>query len=119
MANWHLSAELVLWIARVDAPLHARLAGRLLPLFTGILFAQRRRTVASWLRAADRGDSFRAYYYFLGSPGRKVKYVAVVLLRQAVRRITVGDRLLFGRFADQTLWTGGGSGRHPLPAEQK
>jgi hypothetical protein len=61
-----------------------------------MLFAQGRRTVASWLRAADLGNDFRAYYYFLGSLGRKVEYLAALLLRRAVAVIEPGDRLLFG-----------------------
>ena len=47
MAQWHLPAELLLWIAHLSQPLHGRLAGRLLPLLSGMLFAQGRRTVAS------------------------------------------------------------------------
>jgi hypothetical protein len=96
MAEWHLPAELVLWIAQLSQPLHARLAWRLLPLMTGMLFAQGRRTVASWLRGGGLGDDYRAYYYFLGSLGRKVKWIATTLLRRAVTVIEPGDRLLFG-----------------------
>jgi hypothetical protein len=96
MAEWQLPAELILWITHLSQPLHARLAGRLLPLMTGMLFAQGRRTVASWLRAGALGDDYRAYYYFLGSLGRKVKYLAALVLRRAVAVIEPGDRLLFG-----------------------
>ena len=56
MAEWQLPAELVLWIAQLSTPLHTRIAGRLLPLLTGMLFAQGRRTVASWLRGAGLDD---------------------------------------------------------------
>ena len=67
MAEWQLPAELVLCLTHLSHPLHARLAWRLLPLVTGLLFAQGRRTVARWLRAAGLGDDYRAYYY--GSSG--------------------------------------------------
>jgi hypothetical protein len=94
MAQWQLPAELVLWIAQLAAPLHGRVAGRLLPLMGGILFAQGRRTVASWIRAAGLGRDFRAYYYFLGSLGRKSKWIALPLLRIALSVIAAGDHVL-------------------------
>jgi hypothetical protein len=62
---------------------------------TGMLFAQGRRTVASWLRGGGLSDDFRRYYYFLGSLGRNVKYVAFLLLQRAVAVIEPGERLLF------------------------
>jgi hypothetical protein len=126
MAEWQLPAELVLWIAQLSQPLHADLAGRLLPLFTGVLFAQGRRTVASWLRAAGLSEDFRAYYYFLGSLGRKVKYSASVLLSRAVSVIEPGDRLLFGlddsptkRYGPQVEGAGIHHNPTPGPADQK
>jgi len=96
MAEWQLPVELVLWISQLSQVLHARLAWRLLPLITGVLFAKGRRTVTSWLRAAGKGNDFRAYYYFLGSLGRNVKFMASLLLRQAVSVIEPGERLAHG-----------------------
>jgi hypothetical protein len=96
MAEWHLPTELVVWITVLAQPLQARVAHRLLPLCAGILFARGRRTVASWLRAGRLGKEYRAYYYFLGSVGRKCKWIAVKLLFLALDVITPGDRLLFG-----------------------
>lgn len=126
MAEWHLPAELVLWITHLSQPLHARLAWRLLPLVTGMLFAQGRRTVASWLRAAGLGADYRAYYYFLGSLGRNVNYVASLLLRRAVTVITPGERLLLALDDTPTQRYGPhveGAGIHrnptPGPAAQK
>lgn len=92
--QWQLPTELITWITAMSHALHGRLAWRLLPLMTGMLFAQGRRTVASWLRAGELGDDFRRYYYFLGSLGRNVKHLASVLLRRAVDVIQPGDRLL-------------------------
>jgi hypothetical protein len=37
-------------------------AWRLLPVFAGMLFAQGRRTVTSWLRAGGLQEDYRAYY---------------------------------------------------------
>jgi hypothetical protein len=126
MAEWQLPAELVLWIAQLSQPLHARIAWRLLPLIIGMLFAQGRRTVASWLRAGGLGNDFRAYYYFLGSLGRNVKYVASLLLRRAVSIIPLDDRLLFAlddsptkRYGPQVEGAGIHHNPTPGPADQK
>ena len=126
MAPWQLPAELVLWITHLSQALHARLAWRLLPLVTGMLFARGRRTVASWLRGGGLGADFRAYYYFLGSLGRKVSSVAALLLRRAVAVIVPGERVLFALDDTPTKRYGPhveGAGLHhnptPGPADQK
>jgi len=126
MARWLLPTELVLLISRLSDVLHARLAWRLLPLMTGMLFAQGRRTVASWLRGAGLGYDFRAYYYFLGSLGRKVNIMAALLLSRAIEIIAPGDTLLFGLDDTPTKRYGRhveGAGIHhnptPGPADQK
>src|SRR5438309_10972154 len=126
MAEWQLPVDVVLWIAQLSQPLHARLAWRLLPLIGGMLFASGRRTVASWLRAGRLGDDYRAYYYFLGSLGHNVKFVASLLLRRVVSVIEPGDRLLFGLDDTPTKRYGPhveGAGIHhnptPGPADQQ
>jgi hypothetical protein len=63
-------------------------------LLVGILFAQGRRTVTSWLRAAGVSDDFRNYYYFLAPLGRKTKSVATRLLGLLLRELPLPDRLL-------------------------
>src|SRR5262245_21691395 len=85
--QWQLPAELIAWITQLSQVLHARLAWRLLPLLSGMLFAQGRRTVASWLRGGGLGHDFRRYYYFLGTLGRNARYVSSLLLRRAVEVI--------------------------------
>jgi len=62
MVIWKLPPELSQGIAALSQPLHRRHAWRLLPLLTGLLFAQGRRTVASWLRAAGIGKGFPRWY---------------------------------------------------------
>lgn len=126
MAAWTLPAEVALWVSLLAEPLHARLANRLLPILVGMLFARGRRTVTSWLRAAEVGDDFPAYYYFLGSLGRKVDLVASALLRLAVTVVIPGDRLLFGIDDTPTKRYGAkvqGAGIHhnptPGPAEHQ
>ena len=74
MAAWRLPDELVASVTLLTSPLHARLAWRLRPVLSGMLFARGRRTAASWWRAAWVGLDFRSYYYFLGSLGRKVEF---------------------------------------------
>jgi hypothetical protein len=61
---------------------------------TGILFAQGRRTVTTWLRAAGVSPDFQDYYYFLAALGRKTKSVATQLLLLVLRILPLPDRLL-------------------------
>jgi hypothetical protein len=126
MVQGQLPAELVVWITYLSQPLHARLAWRLLPLLTGMLFARGRQTVASWLRGGGLGHDFRAYYYFLGSLGRKAHWIACLLLRRALAVLGPGDRLLFALDDTPTKRYGPhveGAGIHhnptPGPAGQK
>ncbi len=126
MVPWKLPAELALWVIRLDAMLHRRLAGRLGTVLVGMLFAQGRRTVASWLRAAAVGQKFPAYYYFLGSLGRKVDLVASALLHLAVQVIAPGNCLLLALDDTPTKRYGPkvqGAGIHhnptPGPADQQ
>src|ERR1700682_2102011 len=126
MVAWQLPADLVAWIVALSQPLPGRLSWRLLPLLRGVLFAQGRRTVSSWLRAAGLGADFRSYYYFLGSLGPRAGVVAGLLLRLAGRVIVPGERLLFGLDDTPTKRSGPkveGAGIHhnptPGPADQK
>lgn len=126
MAQWHLPVEVASWISQMARLLHARLAWRLLPLLTGALFAQGRKTVTSWLRGGELSDGYKNYYYFLGSLGRNVKSLAAVLLRIAVRIVNPGERLLLA-LDDTTTQRYGphveGAGIHrnatPGPADQQ
>jgi hypothetical protein len=126
MAEWQLPVELTLWIAHLSQPLHARLAWRLLPILSGMLFAQGRKTVASWLRGGGLGPDFRAYYYFLGSLGRKAQFGSSLLLRLAFDVIAPDGRWLFALDDTPTKRYGRhveGAGIHhnptPGPADQK
>ncbi len=126
MAAWNLPADLASWIVQMSCVLDRRIAWRLMPLLVGALFGQGRQTVASWLRGGELGHDFRLYYYFLGSLGRKVKSVASILFRIAVRVIAPGDRLLLAIDDTPTKragpWVEGAGIHHnptPGPAEQK
>jgi hypothetical protein len=126
MVLWPLPAELAALIGCLSQSLHGRLAWRLLPLMTGALFAQGRRTVTSWLRSAGLGHDYKAYYYFLGALGRKCELLAALLLRHAVARLAPQGRLLFALDDTPTKRYGKhveGAGLHhnptPGPADQK
>jgi hypothetical protein len=126
MATWILPPQVSSWIDQLSASLHGRLAWRLLPLLTGMLFAQGRRTVACWLRAGGLGHDYKRFYCFLGSLGRKVEWVALRVLRLAASRLPLDDILLFALDDTPTKRAGPlveGAGIHhnptPGPAEQK
>jgi hypothetical protein len=126
MATWNLPAQVLSWIVELATPLHGRLAWRLAPLLTGMLFATGRRTVASWLRAGGLGHDCKPFYYFLGSLGRVAERVAARLVMLVAARLPSGDTLLFALDDTPTKRAGPlveGAGIHhnptPGPAEQK
>lgn len=92
--KWKLPADVSEPIRSLSNLLDERNAFRLLPIFTGILFAQGRRTVSSWLRAAGIKRDYEDYYYFLSSLGRKTKSLASLLLIHIARAIALGERVL-------------------------
>ena len=126
MANGFLPAEVSLWITHLACLLHATNAWRLEPLFVGMLLARGRFTVSSWLRAGQISDDYQGYYYFLGSLGRKVDWLAGLLLQSVLRVVNPGDRILFAIDDTPTKRYGPcveGAGIHhnptPGPAGQK
>ena len=92
--RWKCPEQWSEWSEWLAAGLHARNRWRLPVLLVGILFAQGRRTVTSWLRAAGVSDDFQDYYYFLAPLGRKTKSVATQLFALVLRKLPLGDRLL-------------------------
>jgi hypothetical protein len=82
------------WSQWLAAGLHARNRWRLPLLLLGILFAQGRRTVTTWLRAAGISDDYQDYYYFLAALGRKTESVATQLVILILRELPLPDRLL-------------------------
>jgi hypothetical protein len=82
------------WSLWLSAGLHARNRWRLPVLLLGILFAQGRRTVSSWLRAAGISDDYQDYYYFLVPLGRKAESVATRLVRLVLRTLPLPQRVL-------------------------
>ena len=126
MVTWKLPALFENWVQQLSEPLHGRLAWRLVPVLTGLLFASGRRTFASCLRANGLGRDYKPFYYFLGSLGRVADSVASRLLRLIASQLPLGDRLLFALDDTPTKRAGPcveGAGVHhnptPGPAEQK
>ena len=75
MAEYRCSPPWSEWAKELAIWLHGRCRWRLPVLLTGLLFAQGRRTVASWLRAAGVSDGWKAYYYFISSIGCKSEWI--------------------------------------------
>lgn len=82
--------------ACLSKTLDARVQHRMGVVLLGMVLARGRRTVATWLRAAQVGCEFRRYYYFLGSIGRDVSWPAMWLLHEIINRLPLGDRILLG-----------------------
>jgi len=91
---WECPSEWVEWSEWLAAGLHARNRWRLPLLLLGILFANGRRTVTTWLRAAGVSDDYAYYYYFLSSVGRKTESVATQVVALVLRTLPLPERLL-------------------------
>jgi hypothetical protein len=118
MATQCLTRDITAWIDRLARLLDPRSSWRLLPLVSGLLFATGRRTVSSWLRAGELSKDYQDYYYFVSSVGRKVKWLASVVLEIAVSVILPQGRILLA--IDDTPSTrygpkGEGAGIHHNP----
>jgi DDE superfamily endonuclease len=126
MATWNLPPQVSKWIRQLSHSLHAKLAWRLLPLVTGMLFARGRRTVASWLRAGGLGRDYEQFYYFISAVGRRAEWLASMLLRLIAQTLPADEVLLFALDDTPTKRAGPkveGAGIHhnptPGPADQK
>jgi DDE superfamily endonuclease len=92
--RWTCPEQWSEWSDWLAAGLHARHRWRLPVLLLGVLFAQGRRTVTTWLRGAGVSHDFADYYYFLASLGRKTEPVATRLLALLLCRLPLPERLL-------------------------
>jgi len=75
------------WVIALCSCLHQRSAWRLSIIMTGVIFAKGRKTVTSWFRAAGIIQRYKAFYYFIGSIGRKTETIATVLFEFMVKLI--------------------------------
>ncbi len=92
--RWECPDQWSEWCEWLSAGLHARNRWRLPLLLLGILFANGRRTVTTWLRAAGISDDFDDYYYFLAVVGRKTELIATQLVLLVLRVLPLPTRLL-------------------------
>ena len=92
--RWEFPDQWSEWSQWLSAGLHARNRWRLPVLLVGILFANGRRTVTSWLRAAGISDDFDDYYYFLAVVGCKTKSIATQMVVLLLRTLPLPERLL-------------------------
>ncbi len=92
--SWTSPNDWTDWSQWLAAGLHARNRCRLPLLLLGVLFAQGRRTVTTWLRGAGISDDFQDYYYFLSALGRKTESVATQLVILILRELPLPERLL-------------------------
>lgn len=126
MESWNCPSQWSEWSQWLAAGLHGRCRWRLPVLVGGVLFAQGRRTVASWLRAAGITDEFKAYYYFISRVGHKTEWIGWRLLGLVLSRIPLGPRIVFALDDTPTKRYGPcveGAGLHhnptPGPADAK
>jgi len=92
--RWECPDQWSEWSQWLAAGLHARNRWRLSVLLVGMLFANGRRTVTTWLRAAGISDDFDDYYYFLAVVGRKTNLIATQLVLLALRVLPLPERVL-------------------------
>jgi len=77
--------------------IHQRSAWRLGIIIGGIVFAKGRRTITSWFRSAGINRRYNAFYYFIGSIGRKTETVATVLFEFMINLLyRDANRVLMG-----------------------
>jgi len=92
--RWECPDQWSEWSQWLAAGLHARNRWRLPVLLMGMLFANGRRTVTTWLRAAGIANDFDDYYYFLARIGRKTNLIATQLVLLALRVLPLPERVL-------------------------
>lgn len=92
--RWECPEDFADWSQWLAAGLHARNRWRLPVLLVGMLFANGRRTVTTWLRAAGVSNDYQDYYYFLACVGRKSESIATGLLALVLRTLPLPVRLL-------------------------
>src|ERR687898_389125 len=94
MTSSHPTPAPCQWFARLAGPLDRRSAPRLALLFLGVVLARGRRTVTSWIRAAELGDQFRPCYTAVAAAGKRADRIARRLLTEVIRPLLKGTTRL-------------------------
>jgi hypothetical protein len=83
------------WFSRLASALDCRSAPRLARLFLGAVLARGRRTVTSWIRAAELSDQFQRCYTAVAAAGKKAEIIAAHLVLTVVEPLLSGvERLM-------------------------
>jgi hypothetical protein len=118
--EWILPDNWQAMVATVCGTLHQRSAWRLGTIFFGIIFAKGRKTITSWFRAAGIQRRYKAFYYFIGSIGRKTETIANALFEVMISLLcTKNDTVLMAIDDSPTKRYGPkvqGAGIHRNPA---
>src|SRR4030042_3067475 len=120
-AKWFFPDVWQVTVIALSRVLHQRSAWRLAIIFTAMLFARGRKTITSWLRAADINRYYKAYYYFIGSLAQKTENIAAQLFEIVIRRIYKNTNTVLAAINDSPTARygpkvqGAGIHRNPTP----
>lgn len=75
------------WIEATENVLHKTIAWRFKWVLWGMLFAVGRKTISSWIRAAEVQDEYQRYYYAVSAFGRQAQKISEVTLGEIERKL--------------------------------
>src|SRR4051794_35374394 len=78
------------WSSRLSSSLDRRSAPRLALLFLGAVLARGRRTVTTWIRAANLSGRYRSCYIAVAAAGKQADRIARRLLTEVVQPLLKG-----------------------------
>jgi hypothetical protein len=85
MTSSHTAGRLCQWFSTLARALDPRTAPRLACLFLGAILARGRRTLSSWIRAAQLSDEFRCCYTTVAAAGKRTQRIATALLLELIK----------------------------------
>jgi hypothetical protein len=94
MTSSHPTPAPCQWFAWLARSLDRRSAPRLALLFLGAVLARGRRTVTSWIRAAQLGDQYQSCYLAVAAAGKHADQIAWRLFVEVVRPLLAGSTQL-------------------------
>src|SRR3954451_15197568 len=96
MTSSHPTPAPCQWFSWLAAALARRSAPRLALLFFGAVLARGRRTVTTWIRAANLSGRYQSCYIAVAAAGKRADRIARRLLTEVVRPLLAGStRLTF------------------------
>ncbi len=123
--NFTFPGEWTTWMVALASVLHQRSAWRFALLVAGIVFANGRRTITSWLRAAGIGNAYESFYHFIGALARKSEVLATILFEIVMKRVLADENRVLMALDDSPTKRYGpkvqGAGIHhnPTPGPSK